>query len=104
MAEEGAPAGQMANLHLDEVTGERVRFVFPPATKLVSHNNERSLYSKSELKKRIKEREKEEKKASKQAALPSGQAQTAKKTAAEDGEADLTPNVRQTMYWPNDAR
>lgn len=49
--------------------------------------------SKSELKKRIKQREVEEKKAAKNAANPLAQAQTAKKTSAEEDEAELTPNV-----------
>lgn len=60
-----------ANLHLDEVTGEKV--------------------SKSELKKRQKQREQERKKAEKAAAAPPKPA--AKKAANDDDESDLTPNV-----------
>jgi lysyl-tRNA synthetase class 2 len=61
----------MANLLLDEVTGEKV--------------------SKSELKRRQKLREKEAKKKEKEAAAPP---KVGKKTAsAEDEEANLTPNV-----------
>ncbi|KAL6714486.1 lysyl-tRNA synthetase [Lecanora helva] len=70
MADE-ATTGQMANLHLDEPTGEMV--------------------SKSELKKRQKQRELEEKKKAKAAAAPP---KTEKKsnTSAEEQEAELTPN------------
>lgn len=60
----------MANLLLDEVTGEKV--------------------SKSELKRRQKNREKEAKKKEKEAAAPP---KAEKKTSAEDDEANLTPNV-----------
>jgi len=60
----------MANLLLDEVTGEKV--------------------SKSELKRRQKLREKEAKKKEKEAAAPP---KAEKKTSAEDDEANLTPNV-----------
>ncbi|KAJ6161177.1 lysine--tRNA ligase KRS1 [Penicillium chermesinum] len=59
----------MANLLLDEVTGEKV--------------------SKSELKRRQKLREKEAKKQEKAAAAPP---KAEKKTSAEDDEANLTPN------------
>ncbi|KAI9926845.1 hypothetical protein ASPWEDRAFT_72889 [Aspergillus wentii DTO 134E9] len=59
----------MANLLLDEVTGEKV--------------------SKTELKKRQKLREKEAKKKEKEAAAPP---KAEKKTSAEDDEANLTPN------------
>lgn len=59
----------MANLLLDEVTGEKV--------------------SKSELKRRQKLREKEAKKKEKEAAAPP---KPAKKTSAEEDEANLTPN------------
>jgi lysyl-tRNA synthetase, class II len=62
-----------ANLHLDEVTGERV--------------------SKSELKKRQKQRQQEEKKREKAAAAPP---KAEKKTSAEQDEANLTPNVSGT--------
>jgi lysyl-tRNA synthetase, class II len=61
-----------ANLHLDEVTGERV--------------------SKSELKKRQKQRQAEEKKKEKAAAA--GPLKTEKKAIlGEMAESDLTPNV-----------
>ncbi|OJJ45476.1 hypothetical protein ASPZODRAFT_134135 [Penicilliopsis zonata CBS 506.65] len=59
----------MANLLLDEVTGEKV--------------------SKSELKRRQKQREKEAKKKEKEAAAP---AKAEKKVSAEEEEANLTPN------------
>lgn len=62
----------MANLHLDEVTGERV--------------------SKSELKKRQKQRMKEEEKRKKEAAAPPKPA-APKKTNAEADEKELNPNV-----------
>ena len=60
----------IANLLLDEVTGEKV--------------------SKSELKRRQKLREKEAKKKEKEAAAPP---KPAKKVSAEEEEANLTPNV-----------
>lgn len=60
----------MANLLLDEVTGEKV--------------------SKTELKKRQKLREREAKKQEKEAAAPP---KTQKKVSAEEDEANLTPNV-----------
>ncbi|KAL5339421.1 hypothetical protein BJX70DRAFT_363590 [Aspergillus crustosus] len=60
----------LANLLLDEVTGEKV--------------------SKTELKKRQKAREREAKKKEKEAAAPPKPAQ--KKVSAEDEEANLTPN------------
>lgn len=63
----------MANLLLDEVTGEKV--------------------SKSELKRRQKVREKEAKKKEKEAAAPP---KAEKKVSAEEEEANLTPNVRVT--------
>ena len=63
----------LANLLLDEVTGEKV--------------------SKSELKRRQKLREKEAKKQEKAAAAPP---KTEKKSSAEDDEANLTPNVCST--------
>ncbi|RAK73319.1 lysine--tRNA ligase KRS1 [Aspergillus fijiensis CBS 313.89] len=59
----------LANLILDEVTGEKV--------------------SKSELKRRQKQREKEAKKKEREAAAPP---KPVKKTSAEDDEANLTPN------------
>lgn len=60
----------MANLLLDEVTGERV--------------------SKSELKRRQKQREKDARKKEKEAAAPP---KVEKKASAEEEEANLTPNV-----------
>jgi lysyl-tRNA synthetase class 2 len=60
----------MANLVLDEVTGEKV--------------------SKSELKRRQKTREKEAKKKEKEATAP---AKAVKKVSAEEEESNLTPNV-----------
>ncbi|RKU48723.1 lysyl-tRNA synthetase [Coniochaeta pulveracea] len=62
------PTEEVANLHLDEVTGERV--------------------SKTELKKRMKARENEKKKAAKAAAAPP-KAQTKPKAAKEE---ELNPN------------
>jgi lysyl-tRNA synthetase class 2 len=62
----------MANLLLDEVTGEKV--------------------SKSELKRRQKKREKEAEKKDKAAAAPP-KPKAEKKTSAEDDEANLNPNV-----------
>jgi lysyl-tRNA synthetase, class II len=67
------PADQLQNLHLDEVTGERV--------------------SKSELKKRQKQRAQEEKKREK-AASATARVAPEKKTSAEDEESELSPNVR----------
>ena len=68
---EEAMAQETANLHLDEVTGERV--------------------SKSELKKRQKQRQAEDKKREKAAAAP---LKTEKKAmSGEIAENDLTPNV-----------
>lgn len=61
----------VANLILDEVTGEKV--------------------SKTELKRRQKAREKEAKKKEKAAAAPV--AKVEKKASAEEEEANLTPNV-----------
>lgn len=62
----------VANLILDEVTGEKV--------------------SKTELKKRQKAREKEAKKKEKAAAAPVAKVER-KKSSAEEEEANLTPNV-----------
>lgn len=72
MADAAAPpTEQVANLHLDEVTGERI--------------------SKTELKKRQKARQKEEEKKKKAADRPAAPA--AKKAGgAEAAEKDLTPN------------
>lgn len=67
MADEAS--SQVANLHLDSVTGEKV--------------------SKSELKKRNKQREQDEKKAAKAAAAPP---KVQKHTSAEEEENNLTPN------------
>lgn len=69
----GALAQEAANLHLDEVTGEKV--------------------SKSELKKRQKGREQEKKKAEKAAAAPP-KTEKKKAASAEANEAELNPNVR----------
>jgi hypothetical protein len=81
MAEEGTSAAAslnetVANLHLDEVTGEKV--------------------SKSELKKRQKLRLKEVEKKKKEAAAPP-KAATAKKSNAEADEKELNPNVCLTI-------
>jgi len=65
------PTDEVANLHLDEVTGERV--------------------SKTELKKRQKQRQKEADKAAKAAAAPP-KASNKPKNAAGQEEADLNPN------------
>jgi lysyl-tRNA synthetase, class II len=70
MADTATLESAAANLHLDEVTGERV--------------------SKSELKKRQKLRQQEEKKREKAAAAPP---KAEKKTSAEADEANLNPNV-----------
>ncbi len=67
----GSLAQDTANLHLDEVTGERV--------------------SKSELKKRQKQRQLEEKKKEKAAAAPPKAEKKA--TSAEMDESNLNPNV-----------
>ena len=74
MADSTAPAPpteEVANLHLDEVTGERV--------------------SKTELKKRQKQRQKEADKAAKAAAAPP-KASSKPKNAAGEEEKDLNPN------------
>jgi lysyl-tRNA synthetase class 2 len=68
----GSLAQETANLHLDEVTGEKV--------------------SKSELKKRQKARETEKKKAEKAAAAPP-KTEKKKAVSAEANEAELNPNV-----------
>ncbi|KAI4216920.1 MAG: hypothetical protein LQ351_000869 [Letrouitia transgressa] len=68
MAEQ-ASADQFSNLHLDEVTGEKV--------------------SKSELKKRQKQRQADEKKREKAAAVP---LKAEKHQSAEEEESNLTPN------------
>lgn len=73
MADAAAPpTEQVANLHLDEVTGEKV--------------------SKSELKKRQKARQKEEEKKKKAAEKPAAAASAKKAGGAEASEKDLTPN------------
>lgn len=66
-----APTEEVANLHLDEVTGERV--------------------SKTELKKRQKQRQKEAEKAAKAAAAPPKTSNKPKNAAGEE-ENDLNPN------------
>lgn len=74
MADNSAPPTQdVANLHLDEVTGERV--------------------SKSELKKRQKQRDAERRKAEKAAAAPPKPAASKPKDGEMD-ESNLTANVR----------
>ena len=78
---------QMANLHLDEPSGEMVRYFYH---RIVS-NPLLNSRSKSELKKRQKQRELEEKKKAKAAAAPAKTEKTP--TSAEEQEADLTPNV-----------
>lgn len=72
-----APAEAVANLHLDEVTGERV--------------------SKSELKKRQKLRQKEEEKKKKEAAAPPKPV-AVKKSNAEADEKELNPNVTTQIF------
>ena len=67
-----------ANLHLDEVTGEKI--------------------SKSELKKREKQRKKDEEKKKKEAAAPPKPV-PAKKMNAEADEKELNPNVS-AMFLP----
>lgn len=66
------PTEDVANLHLDEVTGEKV--------------------SKSELKKRQKQRMKDAQKQERAAAAPPKPV-TAKKSNAEADEKELNPNV-----------
>ncbi|KAK3349360.1 hypothetical protein B0T25DRAFT_570002 [Lasiosphaeria hispida] len=66
------PTEELANLHLDEVTGERI--------------------SKTELKKRQKQRQKEAEKAAKAAAAPPKAASGKPKNAAGEEEKDLNPN------------
>lgn len=68
----------MANLLLDDVTGEKV--------------------SKTELKRRQKQREKDAKKKEKEAAAPP-KPKAEKKSSAEDDEANLTPNVSDIVIW-----
>ena len=65
------PTEEIANLHLDEVTGERI--------------------SKTELKKRQKQRQKEAGKAAKVAAAPP-KASSKPKNAAGEEEKELNPN------------
>lgn len=85
MAENSTAAVQqdVANLHLDDVTGERV--------------------SKSELKKRQKQRETERKKAEKAAAAPPKTEKKKKAGADEIDESQLNPNVcwiwSQVLSW-----
>lgn len=70
-ADRDPPTAEVANLHLDEVTGERV--------------------SKSELKKRQKQRDNERKKAGKAAAAPPKPVK--EKKEGEIDESNLNPNV-----------
>lgn len=76
MADVNGVAQDTANLHLDEVTGERV--------------------SKSELKKRLKQRQLEEKKKEKAAAAPPKPQKPQKNDNAEIDESNLNPNVGHT--------
>lgn len=69
---EASTEEQMQNLHLDEVTGERV--------------------SKTELKRRQKQREKDDKKKEKVASAPAKPGPP-KMASAEENEAQLNPNV-----------
>lgn len=71
-------AQDTANLHLDDVTGERV--------------------SKSELKKRQKQRQLEEKKKEKAAAAAPRPEKKASNRSAELDESNLNPNVSQRPY------
>lgn len=73
----------VANLILDEVTGEKV--------------------SKTELKKRQKAREKEAKKKEKAAAAPVAKVER-KKSSAEEEEANLTPNVSVPFFFSDLSR
>jgi lysyl-tRNA synthetase class 2 len=77
-APSAAPEEQLANLHLDEVTGEKV--------------------SKSELKKRQKQRQKEAEKAKKAAEKPVSETPAKKKSSAEADEKELNPNVCITHF------
>lgn len=86
-----ASGDQLANLHLDEVTGEKVRSVNPTRKSLSFRTHD--LLSKSELKKRQKQRTLEEKKKEKAAAAPS-KPKPEKTASAEEEESQLTPNVR----------
>lgn len=79
--------GQMANLHLDEPSGEMVRYIF--MIECYSHWAKYTI-SKSELKKRQKQRHNDEKKREKAAVAPP---RTEKHTSVEEEENDLTPNV-----------
>ena len=76
----GSLAQDTANLHLDEVTGEKV--------------------SKSELKKRQKARDTEKKKAQKSAAAPP-KAEKKKAVSDETNESELNPNVRASADPPH---
>ncbi len=78
MTMEDQTSAQLDNLHLDEITGEKV--------------------SKTELKKRQKQREIEKKKKEKAAAAPP---KAEKKVSAEEDESNLTPNVRTECLLPS---
>lgn len=80
----------MGNLHLDEPTGEMVRYESHQLSFSVFKNTNH-LHSKSELKKRQKQRTNEEKKREKAAAAPP---KAEKQRSAEEEESNLTPNVR----------
>ena len=92
MTDANAASEPLANLHLDEVTGERVRYVTDRL-----HCETQRLYicvsSKTELKKRQKQRMLEEKRAEKAAKAPNPLV-AAQKKKPED-EVELTPNVKQ---------
>ena len=84
MTDAAAPVEeQVANLHLDEVTGEKV--------------------SKSELKKRQKQRQKEEEKKKKEAAAPPKPVKE-KKSNAEADEKELNPNVSLRLLYIDPAK
>lgn len=89
MAEESA-AGQLANLHLDELTGEMVRY---EATKSIQLSNTDGAYSKTELKKRQKQRATEDKKKEKKEKAAAAPPKAGRGISAEEEESNLTPNV-----------
>lgn len=90
------PSRQLANLHLDEATGEMIRSVC--IEKCLSVCLKLEAYfenSKSELKKRQKQRVNEEKKREKAAAAP---LKVVKNVSAEEEESNLTPNVCSPLH------
>lgn len=95
MASEDA-SGQLANLHLDEATGEMIRSVSMAKCLSICLKLETYLEdSKSELKKRQKQRVNEEKKREKAVAAPP---KAVKNVSAEEEESNLTPNVCQPLH------